>query len=217
MNSISTGDNLDDFLVNLADGLSQAQSRLNRSPVMNALGQETMVYHIPKMEFELHLHMTTSETSEGNPTGISRLRFTPATKTNSSEQTSATSIVKGVMVSTPASNGLPMPALILSAQKKALRKVQVDVAGNTSDGQPMSSVLVELNIDRELSLKLNQQEGRNQPLKPSTSLSQATVTLDNEGKASVQLTIATQEKAKQLIAITADFAAATETLLYRFE
>lgn len=212
---IKTGESLDDFLMNLAEGLAQAQNRLNRSPVSNAMGQETMIYHIPKMEFELHLEMTATRTTKSDKQGF--LRFLPSAKTQSNETESASSIIKGTMIATPAGAGLPMPNLTLRASKTAARTASVIVRGVSSDGNTMAGAIVELNIDKELSAKLNKQEGRGQALKPSTKLSLSSLELNAEGEAEAKLVIGPQELKGQLIAITADFSSASETLLYRFE
>ncbi|WP_412971347.1 hypothetical protein [Glaciecola sp. MF2-115] len=213
--NIKTGENLDDFLINLADGLAQAQNRLNRSPVSNAMGQETMIYHIPKMEFELHLEMTATQSSEGS--NKSRLKFLPSGKTTTNQSESASSIIKGTMIATPAGAGLPMPKLTISASKTTARNAKVVVKGFTSDGNPMFGASVELNVDRELSSKLNKQEGRAQELKPGTQLSLSEVILNEQGEAEANLVISAQETKGNLIAIIADFSSATETLLFRFE
>lgn len=213
---IQSGEYLDDFLLNLADGLSQAQNKLNRAPVTNAMGQESMVYHIPKMEFELRLEMTATSSSQSS--GKPRIRFFPAaSKSSESSTESATSVISGVMIATPAGDGLPMPALSISAMKTSARKAKLTISGRTNAGNAISGAVVELNIDRDLSAKLNTQEGRGQALKPGTVISAATLVLSETGDAIAELTISNQEPKGQLIAITADFASATETLLYRFE
>lgn len=215
-NQVAQGQNLDDFLINLADGLTQAQSTLNRSPVLNAYGQEALVYHIPKMEFELKLDMTSTSSSSSNQNRKlkSKLAFRPSAP-NSNTQT-ASSVIRGVMVATPIDSGRPTPVITLSATKTSANKVKIELRGSDSVGQPLSNQVIEINIDRELSEKLNKQERRG-ALKSGTKLSQSTLELDTNGYATCQLSIATSEAKNQMVAISADLLSKTETLLYRHQ
>jgi len=213
-NQVAQGQNLDDFLINLADGLTQAQSRLNRAPVLNAYGQEALVYHIPKMEFELKLDMTSTSSSSAKQSSKTKLAFRPSSPTNQTQ--SASSVIRGVMVATPIDSGRPTPVIILSAEKSSTSRVKLEVRGRNSLGEPLSNSVVEINIDRELSAKLKKQEQRG-GLNRGTQLSLATLTLDAQGYASCQLNIAKTEPKNQIIAISADLFSQTETLLYRHQ
>ncbi|WP_428034530.1 hypothetical protein [Amphritea sp.] len=219
MDDVAKGQNLDDFLINLADGLSRAQSRLNRYPVMNAVGQQSMVYHIPRLEFELKLQMTAAETPASSGSGgrlplqkKSRVQFLPVKASQHQSSSSATSIIKGVFVATPLDATVSQVRLSLSVEKKAARKAQVNVAVIAAPGRSVQGATVELNIDRELSERLNKT-----PLKPSTRLEQASLILNQESVASAGLIIANQEPEGQIIALIADLFGQTQTLLYRFE
>ncbi|WP_067862575.1 hypothetical protein [Neptuniibacter marinus] len=215
-NQVAQGQNLDDFLINLADGLTQAQSRLNKTPVLNAYGQEALVYHIPKMEFELKLDMTSTSSSEGSKQGryTKKLAFKPSSATNQTQ--SASSVIRGVMVATPIDSGRPTPIITLSATKKSATQVTIEIRGQDSLGTPLNNSVVEVNIDRELSEKLNKQERRG-ALHKSTKLTLSTLELDDTGYASCQLSIAKTESKNQIIAISADLFSQTETLLYRHQ
>ncbi|MDO6513796.1 hypothetical protein [Neptuniibacter sp. 2_MG-2023] len=216
-NQVAQGQNLDDFLINLADGLTQAQSRLNKTPVLNAYGQEALVYHIPKMEFELKLDMTSTASSEGNNQSSykkTKLAFRPSTSTNQTQ--SASSVIRGVMIATPIDSGRPTPIITLSAVKSATNQVKIEIRCQDSLGEPLGNSTAEINIDRELSNKLNKQEKRGS-LNRGTKLNLATLELDAQGYASCQLQIAKTEAKNQIIAITADLLSQTETLLYRHQ
>ncbi|RTE67380.1 hypothetical protein EH243_00040 [Amphritea opalescens] len=217
MDDVAKGQNLDDFLINLADGLSKAQSRLNQYPVMNAMGQQSMVYHIPRMEFELKLQMTASGTA---PVGAgrsqayqkkARLQFLPI-KTSQQSSSSATSIIKGVMVAAPMDATVPQIQLSLSVEKTSARKAEVKVLAQTSTDSSLKGAVVELNIDRELSEKMGKGA-----LKTSTRLERAALVLDENGRAEAGLVISNQEAEGQMIALTADLFGQSQTLLYRFE
>ncbi|MBN0987293.1 hypothetical protein [Amphritea pacifica] len=219
MDDVAKGQNLDDFLINLADGLSKAQSRLNQYPVMNAMGQQSMVYHIPRMEFELKLQMTASEAPASSGSGgrlplqkKTRVQFLPVKASQQHSSSSATSIIKGVFVAAPLDSSVAQVQLSLSVEKKSARKAQVNIVVRAAPGHSVQGAVVELNIDRELSEKLNQT-----PLKPATRLEQASLALNQEGTASTELMISNQESEGQIIALIADLFGQTQTLLYRFE
>lgn len=217
MDEVAKGQNLDDFLINLAEGLSKAQSRLNQYPVVNAMGQQSMVYHIPRMEFELKLQMTAAETA---PAGLgrltkqkkSRLQFLPVKSSQQQSNSSATSIIKGIMVAAPLDTTVPQIQLSLSVKTLSARKAEVNVVALTTTDASLKGAMVELNIDRELSEKM-----ANTALKPATRLERAALMLDEQGRASAGLTISNQEAKGQIIALTADLFGQTQTLLYRFE
>ncbi|MDO6564489.1 hypothetical protein Q4488_13950 [Amphritea sp. 1_MG-2023] len=218
MDDVAKGQNLDDFLINLAEGLSKAQSRLNQYPVVNAMGQQSMVYHIPRMEFELKLQMTAAESSvpasSGRGTSIqkkAKLQFLPVKTTQQNNSSSATSIIKGVMVAAPIDSVVTPVQLSLSVTKIGARKAEVTVSALTTEAS-IKGALVELNIDRELSEKMSKAA-----LKPATRLNQATLVLAENGSAVAGLTISNQESEGQVIALTADLLGQSQTLLYRFE
>ncbi|WP_417225370.1 hypothetical protein [Amphritea sp.] len=218
MDDVAKGQNLDDFLINLAEGLSKAQSRLNQYPVMNAMGQQSMVYHIPRMEFELKLQMTTANST---PVGSGRtssrlakakLQFLPVKGSQQQSSSSATSIIKGVMVAAPLDSTVPQIQLSLSVERLSARKAEVKVFALTTADASLKGAVVELNIDRELSAKMGKSA-----LKPSTRLERAALVLDEEGYASAGLVISNQEAEGQIIALIADLFGQSQTLLYRFE
>lgn len=207
---IATGESLDDFLVNLANGLSQAQNQLNRAPVKNALGEDASVYYIPKMEFELHLNMTTTR-SGGTP----RLQFLPIKQSVTTKE-SASSVIRGVMVATPVGDGLPGISLSITARKRSARKIDIELIALQQNDDPLVGQEVEINLDRELSNELNKKEGRSKTLSPSTKLQQNVLTLDDSGSATTELSIANNEPTGQLFALVGEVSGKTQTLLYRF-
>lgn len=216
-NQVAQGQDLDDFLINLADGLSRAQSKLNNNPVVNAFGQEALVYHIPKMEFELHLKMTSATPQQQPQSRLPllkpKLAFSPIGAADTPNSSSASSTIKGVMVATPIDGGRPQPKLTLTATAQN-RNALIEVTGSNSLGEPLIDQTIELNIDRELSQKLNKNEGR-PALKRGTKLQQSSLSLSEDGKAQTQLIVSSSEPSGQLIALTADLFSKTETLLYR--
>lgn len=219
MDDVAKGQNLDDFLINLADGLSKAQSRLNQYPVMNALGQQSLVYHIPRLEFELKLQMTSADTpvTSGSGRGLptlkkSRVQFLPVKASTQQISSSATSIIKGVLVAAPVDSTVANVQLSLSVKKISARKADVHVTVITTPGSSVQGATVELNIDRELSEQLNKTA-----LKPGTRLEQAALVLSQDGVATTGLAISNQETDGKIIALTADLFGQTQTLLYRFE
>ncbi len=219
MDDVAKGQDLDDFLINLAEGLSKAQSRLNQYPVLNAMGQQSMVYHIPRMEFELKLQMTAADSPASSDSGRRlpifrkpKLQFLPVKSTAQSNSSSATSVIKGIMVAAPLDSSLTPLQLNLSVEQKSARKGVVNVAVVAAPGQSLRGATVELNIDRELSEQLNKTA-----LKPATKLERATLVLNEEGAAQSGLIISAQEPKGRIIALIADLFGQTQTLLYRFE
>lgn len=210
------GQGLEDFLVNMAEGLSEAQQKLSQSPVRNSMGEPAMTYHIPRMEFELKMEFTgtTGGSSGGLARAGKRFLFKPVSAaTPSSESTS--SVIKGVMVASPIEGGGPVPTLAVSIERNSKRKATVNVLGTDNLGNALAGAIVQIGIDQELSARLNRQEGRGNALLAGTRLEGAVIRLDDEGTGSMVLSIANREPDQQIIAIAVDLLSESETLLCR--
>jgi len=212
---IAQGDNIDDFLVSLAEGVVEAQSQLNRLPVPDASGAPAYVYHLPKVEFELKLQITTqsrgSAQSDGG-TGRGPQRLFKVLSPASQEEATAASLLRGTLVAAPVQGGRPPLVLSLAVDDQSRADPSVLVSLGNALGEAIQGATIELNIDRERSQQLNP---GNKALAAGTKLALSLVESDAEGRARVKLLIARGEPSGHAIVLSADAAGASRTLIYR--
>jgi len=85
----------------------------------------------------------------------------------------------------------------------------------TAIGDPVPGVEVHFNVDRDASLKLNQQASLNQPLEAATDLMEGVVVTDARGGATSILKLAPDELVGGHVALTIDALGVSETIVYR--
>ena len=207
-------DSLDDYLVSLADGLAEAQLRLDDMAAVS--GPEGIRYQIPKLEFDLKvdfsLQVNTEESGEPVKRFLIKAKNDSSTSTNSKQ--SVTSTLSGSFVAVPVNQGTPAHVIETELIRKSAKEVLLNVYVNHANGEPAADVEVEVNIDRERSDALNKSEGRS-ALKPATELSEGVLLTTVDGVASTQLLIATQETKQNRIIVVIDCQGQTETIHYR--
>ena len=212
--SIAHGDALDDFLISLAQGVASAQDQLS-SLAQTSESENPVTYQIPRIEFELRLHIDTqtSTADAGTSAGI-RPRIRVASPTVSS-QSSTTSTIKGLLVAAPANNGQPANIVRLSMGLADNRKVPLTVTVTDALGEPQVGVLVEVNIDRSETELVNAEQKRTGVLAADTKIGQATLTTNGSGLATTTLNISKSESVGTAIVVVADAIGATRSLTYR--
>ncbi len=212
---IAQGDNIDDFLVSLAEGVVQAQDQLNQLPVADASGAPAYIYHLPKVEFELKLQITTQSRSSGGRDALRNRgpkRLFKVLSPASQEEASAASLLRGTLVAAPVQGGRPPLVLSLAVDDRSRGGPWVLVSLGDALGEALQGAAIEVNIDRERSQQLNT---GNRPLAAGTRLAQSLLETDAEGRARVKLSIARGEARGHAIVLTADGAGVSRTLVYR--
>lgn len=207
-------DSLDDYLVSLADGLAEAQLRLD--DMASVSGPEGIRYQIPKLEFDLKvdfsLQVNTEESGEPVKRFLIKAKNDSSTSTNSTQ--SVTSTLSGSFVAVPVNQGTPAHVVETELVRRSANEVVLNVYVYHANGEPAANVEVEVNIDRERSDSLNKAE-RRAVLKSATELSEGVLLTSTEGVATTQLIIAAQEVQQNRIVVVIDCQGQTETIHYR--
>jgi hypothetical protein len=215
VNTIATGDTIDDFLVSLASGVADAQQKLH--DLSQSAGSGIM-YQIPQLEFELKLQISTVQQSGGRPTpGFLQPRQIMRVSTPlSKDETTAASTIKGTLVAVPINSGKPRYLLdMIFSETEQNDRLDVVVSVTDVTGSPQQGVDVELNIDRDSSYQLNKDQGIDKPLQTATQLLEGVVTTDSQGSATGQLQLDAKETAGMIVVITADALGESKALNYR--
>ena len=232
--AIATGATIDDYLVSLAAGVSEAQRRLNALSTSADGPASPVAYQIPKLEFELRMTLAMQSTTEPEPQRLSsagalasaqlvkrQLRFQTAT---SSTQSSIASTLRGSIVAVPTSGGRPTPRLDVTAVPveeaqglpSGASAVLVLAEVSNAAGEVLEGEEVQFNVDRELSAALNAEEGRERvELDAGTTLFNAVVRTDGRGLAGTQLIVQGTESPGTSIAVTVDAVQRTRTVIWR--
>ncbi len=234
-NAVATGATIDDYLVSLASGVAEAQRRLNQLGAAAEGPASPVAYQIPKLEFELRMTFavqTGDRPDDGAPvtsaaaltrSAARQLRFQTIT---SSTQSSVASTLRGSIVAVPTSGGRPAPRLDVSAEPLELAaealpegaKAVVLVTAEVSNaaGELLEGEEVQFNIDRDLSARVNQENGiAATDLDVGTFLARAVVPTDRRGLAATQLVVHENEVPGAAVAITVDAVQRTRALIFR--
>lgn len=199
---------LDEYLINLAEGLSQAQEELGQLSAAGAPGRQ-FTYYVPRLEFELRMDLRVETTSSG-PAGkvlkMRPVRTVDVARTQSN--TEIVSIIRGSFVAVPANEGLPVTLLEARVGVGEQGSPRVVARVKNAAGEPLPGVEVEFNLDRKATEKLS---GKG-PLK-ETDVTVAVVKTDAAGEASTLLRIASAEQAHTLV-LTVDAGGRTALLAY---
>lgn len=210
---------LDDFLLSLADGVTQAQEELARAGAIGPPGRQ-FAYHLPRVEFELKMNLRvvddpalSARYSTLRPVRAANkhLLFKPLAAEEAATTLEIAATVRGAFVAVPANDGLP-PAVVRTLVVPGPPPTVTIVARNAA-GEPLAGLEVQVNLDREESAALTQATGRTLVIAPGTGFTEGVVTTDDAGIAHAVLNLgATQGPG--LLALVIDTADRTETLVY---
>lgn len=215
---------LDDFLLSLADGVTQAQAELAQSGALGPVGQK-YVYHLPRVDFELRMNLSVVEDAglslryrQLRPTRANdkHLLFKPLAPSETSSTLEVAAVIRGAFVAVPANNGLPPAVLSTELDVSNATAKVLKVRVRNAAGEPLPGVEVQVNLDREESASLTQATGRTFSLAAGTGFSTGVVTTDEQGEARATLTIGSGQ-APCLLAVVVDAAEQTETLVYEVQ
>jgi hypothetical protein len=212
---------LDDLLLSLADGISQAQVELSRAASAGPGGQP-FVYHLPRVDFELKMNIRVVQ-NEALASRYQRLRAAPATgkhlvfrplgSQEASSVVEVAAVVRGAFVAVPANAGLPPAAISTSVIRQDARSARVEITARNAAGEPLVGVDVEVNVDREESVALSAASGRTMTVAAGTQFERAIVTTDSAGVATAVLQVAATQQ-PGLLVLVLDALGQTETLVY---
>lgn len=216
LESIATGDTIDDFLISLASGVSNAQKTLHEMSQSSGLG---VMYQIPQLEFELKLKISTVEQKTARSTDqyLAPKHSVQVAAPSGQDEITAASTIKGSLVAIPVNAGKPKYQMnLIFSETENNNELEILVTLKDSSGSPQQGVMVELNIDREVSYELNKEQGIDQQLHAGTRIKEGVVTTNADGVATGNLKIAAEEKSGILIVVTADALGESKALNYRF-
>lgn len=204
------GESIEELLVALATGIREAQETLNEIMPIDAFGRPLPTYHIPYVDFEIGVQIETQRQESGRPI----LRLIGQASGGSSTQSSQTrSTISGRLVAVPPGEGLPVPALRLTAEPTSARKRRIIVQVSNSAGELLTGKRVELNIDVAASLQLSRANDPSVgPPKAGTRLTEAILVTDANGEASTEVSLDPAEHPKAIIVVAAQAGVATAKL-----
>ena len=211
---------LDDFLLSLADGITQAQDELARAGAMGPPGRQ-FAYHLPRVDFELKMNLRVVEDAVLSDRYRSlrpirandkHLLFRPAAPDAGSTLEIA-AVVRGAFVAVPANDGLPSAIVTTSVHAADARAPLLRISARNAAGEALAGLEIQLNLDREESVLLTQTAGGQLVLAPDTGFERSVVTTDASGAAEVVLRIGANQ-GPGMLALVVDAAGRTETLVY---
>lgn len=212
---------LDDFLLSLADGVTQAQAELARAGALGPPGRQ-YAYHLPRVEFELRMNLRVVEDSGLSsryqlvrPTrpNDKHLLFKPLSTEEASSTLEIAAVVRGAFVAVPTNDGLPSIVLRTQVTAQDPGAPIVRITARNAAGEPVVGLEIQANVDREESALLTETTGTRWILAPETGFVRGVVTTDASGTADAVLRISKDQK-PGLLSLVFDAAGRTETLAY---
>jgi hypothetical protein len=212
---------LDDFLLSLADGITQAQAELARAGALGPPGRQ-FAYHLPRVDFELRMNLRVVEDA-GLSSRYRMLRpmrandkhllFKPVAAEEASSTLEIAAVVRGAFVAVPANDGLPSIVLRTTVTAEDPAAPIVRITARNAAGEAVTGLDVQVNVDREESAALTEATGRTLVLDAGTGFDAGVVTTGAGGTADAVLRIP-KTQGPGLLALVFDAAGLTETLVY---
>jgi hypothetical protein len=210
---------LDDFLLSLADGVTQAQQELARAGAIGPPGRQ-FAYHLPRVEFELKMNLRVVEDPSLSARynalrpvrAVNRhLLFKPLAAEEAATTLEIAATVRGAFVAVPANDGLP--SAVLRTLVSPGPPPTVTILARNAAGEPLAGLEVQVNLDREESESLTAATGGRLYLAPGTGFREGVVTTDENGVARAVLHL-DRDQRPGILALVIDAADRTETLVY---
>jgi hypothetical protein len=172
---------IEEILVALAEGIRDAQDRLNALEPFDEYGRPRPQYYLPQLDFSLKINAVETRTTETGPEpaaarmrtlagnrgemyAYSPVRATPinfALASPSRVSTSATSeaysTISGRFVAVPPNDGMPQIALAIAAapHPQGGRRRRIAVTSAHAAGEPVGGATIEFNVDPVATAALN--------------------------------------------------------------
>lgn len=218
---LATG-SVDDFLLALADGIHKAQRQLSQVSIALQPGQPAITYQLPKVDFEFRVTFEMAAKGEGEDSGTAKetMRLRPAAPGPGRELSAqATSLIKGSFVAVPAQGGRPPPEMSVVLKRISGRRLQIEVYLLSAAGEKLEGIPVELNVDRDLSARLNAAQfgEKKKGLHPGTKVWDGLVKTDREGMAGTALVVDAEEEVGKSVAVLVDALSETQTVVFKVE
>lgn len=172
---------IEDILVALAEGIRDAQDRLNALEPFDEYGRPRPQYYLPQLDFSLKINAVETRTSETGPApaapqmravadgrygsyAFSPVRAVPINfalaspaRTSSATTNEVYSTISGRFVAVPPNDGMPQIALAIAAapHPQGGRKRSITVTATHAAGEPVGGATVEFNVDPAATAALN--------------------------------------------------------------
>ncbi len=175
---------IEDILVAIAEGIRDAQDRLNTLEPFDEYGRPRPQYYLPQLDFTLKINAVETSTTESGPAPAEQLRsFVPGAagplgflqrraapinfalanpgRVSSSTSNEIYSTIAGRFVAVPPNDGMPQIALTVTAAAHpgGGRKRLITVTAGYAAGGPVGGATVEFNVDPVSTAALNQLPG----------------------------------------------------------
>lgn len=214
---------IDDYILSIASGLTQAQKELNTLASREVPYGESIRYMIPHIDFELKMSVelaTSPELDKKYPQkwkppawGPKHVLMKPVNPGNADQMnTQALSTISGRIVSVPQTEGKPVNQIAAALKKLGDRKVQISTTVISPGGKGVQGAEIHCNIDREESQELN----KNRALQAGTDIEEGVQITNENGETIHELLIANNEPRNTKIALVLDFEWQSELIIYDF-
>lgn len=184
---------LQQILLSIADGLTEAQSALQNVQPYDQYGRPNITYQLPYLDFKLQVESTVEvqEQSGGSQSGWLKehVLFRPVKLSSATESKSEIiSTISGRFVANIPNEGLPQVFLAVTSKKSSLtathQEFEIEALLSNSAGEKLKDSLIEINFDEDSSLQFNGGLNVTTP-----SMDKAEAKTDIEGKVLFTLSI----------------------------
>lgn len=207
-------DSLEEMLVSIAEGVREAQEALDGLAPFDSFGRPVPGYFIPHLDFELLVDIETETNSEGRPifkVMAARNLFGGGSGSGTSNTKShTTSKIAGRLVAIPPGEGLPVPQLVLTADKTGAGETLLTVRASNTAGELLAGQRIELNIDEEASKALSRGAS---PTLPEARLKEAVLVTDEQGQAATTLVVSDGGASGRQLLVVAQLGIATARVM----
>lgn len=204
-------ESVEEMLVALASGIREAQEALSEIMPYDRFGRPLPSYHIPYLDFQIAVDIET-ERQGGGGRPVLRIRQAAAAPATTSQTSHTSSTISGRLVAVPPGEGLPMPAVQLTAEPAGARARRILIQLTNSAGELLGGQRVELNIDAAASDMLSRANAAKKPApQAGTQLSEAILVTDERGEARTTLTLGAEDE-KAVVVLKAQVGVATARL-----
>lgn len=206
-------DSLEEMLVSIAEGVREAQEALDGLSPFDSFGRPVPGYFIPHLDFELLVDIETETNSQGRPifkVMAARNIFGGGGSSTSNTKSHTTSRIAGRLVAIPPGEGLPVPQLVLTAEKTGAGETLLTVRASNNAGELLAGQRIELNIDEEASKALSRGAS---PTLPEARLKEAVLVTDDQGQATTTLVVGDGGNSGRQLLVVAQLGIATARVM----
>lgn len=207
-------DSLEEMLVSIAEGVREAQEALDGLAPFDSFGRPVPGYFIPHLDFELLVDIETETNSQGRPifkvSAARNIFGGGGGSSTSSTKSHTTSRIAGRLVAIPPGEGLPVPQLILTAEKTGAGETLLTVRASNNAGEILAGQRIELNIDEEASKALSRGAS---PTLPDARLREAVLVTDEQGQAATTLVVSDGGNSGRQLLVVAQLGIATARVM----